>query len=90
MSNKIQSDEQNKNVFRFHLFKLGVHLLLLFFSFYFSFFFYSVDTSILIIEKKTKQGIKLGRYKQDNTQPSLPKKKDEEKELKKTNYNVCL
>ena len=51
MSNKIQSD---KNVFGFHLFKIGVHLL------FFSFFFYSEDTSILIIDRKnkTKQGIK--------------------------------
>ena len=91
MSNKIQSDEQNKNVFRFHLFKLGVHLLLLFFSFYFSFFFLQCRYKYIDHrKKKSKQGIKLGKYKQDNTQPSLPKKKDEEKELKKTNYNVCL
>ena len=33
MSNKIQSDKQNKNVFGFHLFKLGVHLFYLFFIF---------------------------------------------------------
>ena len=59
MSIKIQSDKQNKNVFGFHLFKLGVHLFLFLF-----FNFYSEDTSILIIEKKKKkQGIKLGRYK---------------------------
>ena len=76
MSNKIQSDEQNKNVFRFHLFKLGVHLLLLFFSFYFSFFFYSVDTSILIMgKKKNKTRNKIGQIQtgQHTAQPTQEK-----------------
>ena len=48
MSNKIQSDKKNKNVFEFHLFKIGVHLLLFF-------FFHSEDTSILIIKIKKKK-----------------------------------
>ena len=79
MSNKIQSDEQNKNVFRFHLFKLGVHLLLLFF-FFFSFFlifffFYNIDTSILIIEKKKKTRNKIGQIQtgQHTAQPTQEK-----------------
>ena len=73
MSNKIQSDEQNKNVFRFHIFKLGVHLLLLFFSFLF--FFYNVDTSILIIGKKNKTRNKIGQIQtgQHTAQPTQEK-----------------
>ena len=74
MSNKIQSDKQNKNVFRFHLFKLRVHHLLLFFSF-FLFFFYNIDTSILIIEKKNKTRNKIGQIQtgQHTAQPTQEK-----------------
>ena len=43
-------------MFGFHLFKIGVHLLL----------FYSEDISILIIEKINKTKSKTGRYENKN------------------------
>ena len=80
MSNKIQSDEQNKNVFRFHLFKLwgssSSSFLFFFFFFFFNFFFfYNIDTSILIIEKKNKTRNKIGQIQtgQHTAQPTQEK-----------------
>ena len=52
---------ENKNVFGFHLFKIRIHILLL---------FYNEDTCILIIEKK-KKNKELNRVDTNLTQSTL-------------------
>ena len=78
MSNKIQSDKKIRMCLDFIFLKQG-----------FIFFFYSEDTSILIIKKKkqknktktkTKQGIKQGGYKSHS-------ELEHTKIMNQTNYN---